>query len=66
MFDVSQTEGEALPQAPETARITEASDKGRRLWEALSAWLTSQGVSIELADLGGPLGVLYPVTKSIR
>lgn len=65
VFDISQTDGDALPEPPRAQLIERGTDTGRWLWERLSSWLNSQGVLVDFGDLNGPLGGLYPVTSRI-
>ncbi len=65
VFDVAQTDGEPLPEPPAVQAITEATDRGAALWEALAGWLTAQGVALEVRDCGRPNGSYAPATRTI-
>jgi antirestriction protein ArdC len=65
VFDVSQTDGEPLPDPPAVQAITGATDRGAALWDALADWLAIQGVKLEIKDCGRPNGSYAPVTKAI-
>ena len=44
VFDLGQTDGEPQPEPPAARAITEATDRGAALWDALSGWLHAEGV----------------------
>ncbi len=66
VWDVSQTEGEELPRPPAAEAIATATEPGQELYRRLEEWLTGQGVTVEIADLGGPHGDYNPRTRAIR
>ncbi len=66
VFDIGQTEGEELPRPPAAEAIATATQPGRELYRRLEEWLTVQGVTVEVTDLGGPHGEYTPRTRAIR
>ncbi len=66
VFDVSQTEGDPLPEPPAAEAIRTATRPGRELYRRLEGWLRSRGVAVGVADLGEPLGEYAPRSRSIR
>jgi hypothetical protein len=65
VFDLGPTDGEPLSEPPAVQAITEATDKGAALWEALLDWLRDEGVAVEVKDCGRPNGYYSPSTKKI-
>jgi antirestriction protein ArdC len=65
VFDIAQTDGEPLPEPPAARAITEATDKGAALWDALAAWLHDEGVAVAIEDCGGSNGYYSPSHKRI-
>ncbi len=53
VFDVSQTEGEPLPDHPPITESTEESDVAREVNKRLSRWLIDQGVRMESKEIHG-------------
>ena len=65
VFDLYQTDGEPLPEPPAARAITEATDKGAALWDALAVWLHEEGVTVAIEDCGRPNGYYSPTQKKI-
>ncbi len=65
VFDIAQTDGEPLPEPPAVQAITEATDRGVALWEALTDWLAGLGGRVEIKDCGRPNGTYAPATRTI-
>jgi antirestriction protein ArdC len=65
VFDLAQTEGAPLPEPPAVQAISEATDRGQALWQALVQWLGEQGVPVTVADCGQPNGSYEPGRKAI-
>lgn len=55
VFDVSQTDGEPIPEAPTPRLLTGEAPEG--LWAALEAFVVAQGFSVSRGDCGGANGV---------
>lgn len=53
VFDVSQTDGEPLPEAPRPREIESQTEVGRRLFTANWDWLATRGVPVFRADVPG-------------
>ena len=67
VFDVSQTDGEPLPESP-TQRLSTSTDAGRELYRRLSAIAAADGIRVE-ADATLPRGVngeCDPAARVIR
>nr|MBA2453182.1 ImmA/IrrE family metallo-endopeptidase [Chloroflexia bacterium] len=65
MFDVSQTDGEPLPEPPQVRELREATDTGRALYQALERYVTTQGISVVRAELARGNGYYAPMRRQI-
>lgn len=65
VFDISQTEGDALPPGPRAELLTGESSETPRLRTAILAWLGSTGVPVTWDALNGPRGMYKIIDKSI-
>ena len=63
MFDVSQTEGDPLP---EVAPALLAGQAPAGLWDALAAQVTARGYTLERGECGHANGWTNPTTRTIR
>ncbi len=69
VFDVSQTEGEPLPEGPAHRYVNQLGEgeapAGMR--ESLTSWIEAQGYTVDDADdIGGANGSTSPLTKQVR
>lgn len=66
VFDITQTDGEPLPEPPAVQEITQATDPGRELWNCLVRFLAAEHVTVEVTEWeGSALGWYHPGSKSI-
>lgn len=65
VFDVSQTDGDPLPEPPQAREIREATDAGSTLYRALETYVTSQGISVVREDLERGNGYYAPLRRQI-
>ena len=65
VFDVSQTDGDPLPEPPVAEAIRAATDQGAELYRHLEQWLTSEGVIVEIAECGDAHGFYQPGARRI-
>jgi len=67
VFDVSQTEGDPLPDPPSVEVLTGESDTGKALGLSIVQYLQREGIPVAWAgDLGGPRGRYSPRTRSVE
>lgn len=64
-FDVSQTEGDDLPEDPRAATLLEG-EAPAGLWETLATMVAEEGYTLERGDCGGANGVTLPDSKVVR
>lgn len=64
VFDVSQTEGDPLPERPAPELLDGEAPAG--LWDALAGIVLDKGYTIERGDCGGANGVTMPAIKTVR
>lgn len=64
VFDVSQTDGDPLPEPPQATLLTGQAPAG--LWDALQAFVEAQGFTVSRGDCGGANGVTLYDTKQVR
>jgi hypothetical protein len=64
VFDVSQTDGDPLPEPPEARLLTGQAPPG--LWDALQAFVEAQGYSVSRGDCGEANGVTIFDTRQVR
>jgi N-terminal domain of anti-restriction factor ArdC len=65
VFDISQTGGTPLPQAPTPKDLDGESDEGRALFARVAAFATAQGAAITREDCHPVKGYFIPDTKQI-
>lgn len=65
MFDISQTDGEPLPEPPQARETREATDAGAALYAALETYVTEQGISVVREELARGNGYYAPLRKQI-
>ncbi len=65
VWDLAQTDGTPLPEPPKAQLLERGTDTGLWLWDQLSGWLISQGVTVEIGDLNGPLGIYHRATFAV-
>jgi antirestriction protein ArdC len=65
VFDVSQTDGDDLPEPPTAEAIKSATDKGGELVHRLEAWLSTQDVLVEVGECGNAHGYYQPGARRI-
>jgi antirestriction protein ArdC len=64
VFDVSQTEGEALPTPPQASLLTGQAPDG--LWNALQSFVEAQGYTVGRGDCGDANGFTVYETRHVR
>lgn len=64
VFDVSQTDGDPLPEPPEAKLLTGEAPPG--LWDALKAFVEAQGYTVSRGDCDGANGVTIFDTRQVR
>ena len=64
VFDVSQTDGDPLPEPPEAKLLTGQAPPG--LWDALQAFVEAQSYSVSRGDCGEANGVTIFDTRQVR
>jgi antirestriction protein ArdC len=65
VFDVSQTDGDALPEPPTAEAIRTATDKGVELYRRLEQWLRTRDVLVEVGECGSAHGYYQPSARRI-
>ena len=66
VFDISQTEGEPLPEAPLPQDLEGESPAGFWLADQLGDYLDANGVLLQLTELDGPKGSYNPLLRRIQ
>ena len=66
VFDISQTEGEPLPEPPMPRDLEGESPASFWLAEQLRDYLEDQGVLLQLGELDGPKGSYNPLLRRIQ
>ncbi len=66
VFDISQTEGEALPEPPRPQDLEGEQAPSFWLADQLRDYLDDNGVLLELGELDGPKGTFHPVLKRVQ
>jgi integrase len=64
VFDVSQTDGDPLPEPPQATLLTGQAPPG--LWDALQAFVEAQGYTVSRGDSGGANGVTMFDSRQVR
>ena len=64
VFDVSQTDGDPLPEPPQATLLTGQAPPG--LWDALQSFVEAQGFTVARGDCGGANGVTRYDTREVR
>jgi antirestriction protein ArdC len=64
VFDISQTDGEELPDEPRPVLLQGEAPAG--LWDALAGMVTANGYALERGDTGTANGYTRPTTSTIR
>lgn len=64
VFDVSQTDGEPLPEQPQPVLLTGQAPPG--LWESLTGVIEAQGFQVSRGDCGGANGITMFDTRQVR
>ena len=64
VFDVSQTDGEALPTPPQASLLTGQAPDG--LWNALQSFVEAQGYTVTRGDCGDANGFTVYDTRHVR
>jgi len=64
VFDVSQTEGDPLPTAPQAILLTGQAPHG--LWNALQSFVEAQGYTVSRGDCGDANGFTVYDTRQVR
>ena len=64
VFDVSQTDGDPLPEPPQATLLTGQAPPG--LWDALQTFVEAQGYTVSRGDCGGANGVTRYDTREVR
>ena len=64
VFDVSQTDGDPLPEPPEATLLTGQAPPG--LWESLQGLVEAQGFTVSRGDCGGANGLTRYDTREVR
>lgn len=64
VFDVSQTDGDPLPEPPEAKLLTGEAPPG--LWDALQSFVEAQGYEVSRGDCGGANGITMFDTRQVR
>jgi antirestriction protein ArdC len=65
VFDISQTDGEPLPQPVKPTLLAGDSERIQQLLAQLEVFATSQGIQVRLAVVGSALGVYRPLVRQI-
>jgi len=65
VFDISQTDGEPLSEAPAVQEIRASTDSGASLYGALETYVTSQGLTVVREELSRENGYYAPLRKQI-
>ncbi|CAN5720936.1 hypothetical protein BH23CHL2_BH23CHL2_19640 [soil metagenome] len=66
IFDVSQTEGEPLPEPPSPQELEGEHAASFWLADRLREHLEEKGVLLQLTELGGPKGTYHPLLRRIQ
>ena len=64
VFDVSQTDGDPLPEPPQAKLLTGEAPPG--LWDGLQAFVEAQGFTVSRGDCGGANGVTDFDARQVR
>lgn len=64
VFDVSQTEGDPLPDAPRPVLLDGQAPEG--MWSAMAGMVASEGYSLERGDCGQANGFTRPLDRVVR
>lgn len=64
VFDVSQTDGDPLPEPPQATLLTGQAPPG--LWDALQAFVEAQGYTVSRGDCGNANGVTMFDSRQVR
>ena len=64
VFDVSQTDGDPLPEAPRSELLTGQAPPG--LWDALQGFVEAQGYAVVRGDCGGANGLSTYDAREVR
>lgn len=64
VFDVSQTDGDPLPEPPQATLLTGQAPPG--LWDALQAFVEAQGYTVSRGDCGDANGVTMFDSRQVR
>ncbi len=64
VFDVSQTDGDPLPEPPQATLLTGQAPPG--LWDALQAFVEAQGYTVTRGDCGDANGVTMFDSRQVR
>lgn len=64
VFDVSQTDGDPLPEPPQAKLLTGQAPPG--LWDALKAFVEAQGYTVSRGDCGDANGVTMFDSRQVR
>jgi antirestriction protein ArdC len=66
VFDISQTDGDPLPEPPSVAELTGETDSARGLTVMLTAYLAGQGIPVTYStDLGPARGTWSPAERAV-
>ena len=65
VFDITQTDGEPLPEPPAAQAIREATDTGAALYGALERYVTAQGITLVREELSRGYGYYAPARQRI-
>lgn len=65
VFDLSQTDGEPLPEPPQAQEICEATDTGAALYRILEAFVTDQGITVVREEVERGNGYYAPLRRQI-
>ena len=66
VFDLSQTEGEPLPEPPRPEELEGESTRAFWLCDQLRDYLEERGVLLQLTELDGPKGTYHPALKRVQ
>lgn len=64
VFDVSQTDGDPLPEPPQATLLTGQAPPG--LWDALQTFVQAQGYAVSRGDCGDANGITMFDTRQVR
>ena len=64
VFDVSQTDGDPLPEPPQATLLTGQAPPG--LWNALQTFVEAQGYTVARGDCGGANGITMFDSRQVR